>query len=199
MLEAYLAKKSPTQPIHWGNTDLKGIPIRFNGERLATLAGVDNEENQDLAAQMACLLHWKKLGADETALIELDTQIEELHQQHTEFDWTGIYALHEGKLHVLCFRGHATPHEVIEVNSGICGAAVNQNESINIADVSADARYLSCDFRTKSELVVPIRENGEAIAEIDIDSHHLDAFTPELQANVEQLAKDLSSIVVRCR
>jgi GAF domain-containing protein len=102
----------------------------------------------------------------------------------------------EGVLVLTAYRGAPTPHPIIAINKGICGAAVNENRTLNIPDVSLDPRYLSCDYRTRSEIVVPIRnKNGEAIGEIDIDSHLPNAFTESDQQKLEKLASELTSFL----
>ena len=45
-----------------------------------------------------------------------------------------------------------------------------------IPDVNKDSRYLSCFVSTKSEIVVPIKKEGDVVGEIDIDSNIPDAF-----------------------
>lgn len=149
---------------------------------------------ESLALQMALL--WKASNTE--AAIELDRFVEKLKGTNISYDWCGIYLLKEENLHLTAFRGAPTPHIVIKKSKGICGAAVMENQSLNIADVSVDPRYLSCDSRTKSELVVPIRnEAGEAIAEIDIDSHTLSAFDAAAVQKMEELAREVSALVLK--
>ncbi|HZB87186.1 MAG TPA: GAF domain-containing protein [Terracidiphilus sp.] len=107
------------------------------------------------------------------------------------YNWVGFYMLDPNDSSVLVlgpFRGAATEHVRIPVTEGICGAAVAQGSSIIIDDVTIDPRYLACSLETRSEIVVPIRANGEIIGEIDIDSHDPAAFGPEDQNFLEECA-----------
>lgn len=174
-------------------------PVVFDNIPLGTLF-VDGLKDSDraraegFAQQLACL--WRLPQTD--VAIELDQKVEALQERFEAFQWCGIYRLVEHTLYVTAFRGDATPHAIIPKNQGICGAAVTQNKTLNIEDVSKDPRYLSCDFRAKSELVVPIRNaSGVAIAEIDIDSHRLNAFTPSIISAVEEAAREVTPLVLK--
>lgn len=148
----------------------------------------------DLAAQMSCLLACKNLEA----AVLLDIEVANQKAAHADFNWYGIYRVEGSDLLLTSFRGAPSPHIKIPTDAGICGAAVRENRTLNIDDVGADPRYLSCSLETKSELVVPIRDSaGHAIAEIDIDAHKLSAFSPELVALVEGFAGRLMPLVVK--
>jgi|GEM_PF-1327535 len=148
----------------------------------------------DLAAQVACLLACKNIEA----AVLLDIEVANQKAAHADFNWYGIYRVEGSDLLLTSFRGAPSPHIKIPTNAGICGAAVKENRTLNIDDVKADPRYLSCSMETKSELVVPIRNNsGRAIAEIDIDAHKLSAFTPELVTLVENFADGLAPLILR--
>jgi L-methionine (R)-S-oxide reductase len=107
------------------------------------------------------------------------------------YNWVGFYMLDPQDSNVLVlgpFHGAPTEHVRIPVNEGICGAAVAQGETIVIDDVNADPRYLACSIETRSEIVVPIRVNGQIVGEIDIDSHDLQAFGEADRTFVEKCA-----------
>lgn len=109
----------------------------------------------------------------------------------TDYDWVGFYMLDPDDESVLVlgpFHGASTEHIRIPVSEGICGAAVAQGETVIVADVSADPRYLACSINTKSEIVVPIRAHGKIVGEIDIDSHTLNAFGSGDRDFVEECA-----------
>jgi L-methionine (R)-S-oxide reductase len=104
------------------------------------------------------------------------------------YTWVGVYILREGKLHVGPYVGKPTPHTVIDLNRGICGAAVVEGKTIIVDDVNADPRYLACSLETKSEIVVPLRVKGEIIGELDIDSDRRAAFTDDDRRLLEAAA-----------
>jgi GAF domain-containing protein len=65
---------------------------------------------------------------------------------------------------------------------------------MNVPDVSKAADYLACSSATRSELVVLIRRDDTIFAQIDIDSHQLDAFDPESVRLVEEVADWLAGV-----
>ena len=108
------------------------------------------------------------------------------------YTWVGFYFLQGDKLHVGPYVGKPTPHTVIELNSGICGAAVSEDKTIIVDDVNADPRYLACSLETKSEIVVPLRVQGKMVGELDIDSDRKAAFADDDRRLLEAAAEIIS-------
>jgi len=116
------------------------------------------------------------------------------------YNWTGFYMLDPGDTETLVlgpFHGAPTDHVRISVGQGICGAAVAQNDTVMVDDVSSDPRYLACSLETRSEIVVPIRANGVVVGEIDIDSHDLAAFSPQDKEFLEGCAAIVGGFLER--
>lgn len=112
----------------------------------------------------------------------------ELIQKHfPSYTWVGFYFLKDGRLHIGPYVGKPTPHTVIELNKGVCGAAVSRAETIIVDDVNSDPRYLACSLETKSEIVIPITVKGEIIGELDIDSDKLAAFVDDDRVLLEKV------------
>jgi GAF domain-containing protein len=112
------------------------------------------------------------------------------------YTWVGVYRIEGGDLVLQSWSGpSATQHTRIPIGSGICGAAVAEMTTIVVPDVNADPRYLQCFLNTRSEIVVPILRAGTALAEIDIDSDRVDAFTETDRTFLESVATDLASIL----
>jgi GAF domain-containing protein len=105
------------------------------------------------------------------------------------FNWTGFYLLRDGKLHVGPYVGPETPHKEIELNSGICGAAASQRESIIVPNVREDPRFLACSIQTRSEIVVPLIDGETVLGEIDIDSNQPNFFSSDDRRMLEEAAK----------
>lgn len=131
-----------------------------------------------------------RLAASGTAFDELLSRaVDLLHEAHPSFHWTGIYELFpDDTLRLGPFVGAPTDHVFISVGRGVCGSAVAEKRDKNIPDVSKEPNYLACSSATKSELVVLIRKGDAIFAQIDIDSHELDAFDPAAVEQVEQVA-----------
>jgi GAF domain-containing protein len=104
------------------------------------------------------------------------------------YTWVGIYLLDGNELVLGPFLGEPSPHTRIPLGRGICGAAASEKATIVVDDVNADPRYLACSVETRSEIVVPIMEDGEVLGEIDIDSDTPAAFGDADRRLLEQVA-----------
>ncbi|MCI0331042.1 MAG: GAF domain-containing protein [candidate division Zixibacteria bacterium] len=112
-----------------------------------------------------------------------------LKNNFPKYTWVGIYLMDGEKELVLGpFLGKPSPHTRIKIDSGICGAAAREKETVIVPDVSADSRYLACSMETKSEIVVPIMRNGKVFGEIDIDSDLRGAFDAGDRKLLEEIA-----------
>jgi len=105
-----------------------------------------------------------------------------------DYNWTGYYMIVGDHLEVGPYVGDETPHKKIELNAGICGAAVSQKQSIIVDDVHADSRFLACSIKTKSEIVVPLMDGDICLGEIDIDSNKPAFFTNDDKSMLEKIA-----------
>jgi putative methionine-R-sulfoxide reductase with GAF domain len=109
-------------------------------------------------------------------------------------DWIGIYykasyinGEESTDLVLGPYIGAATEHTRIPIDKGICGLALRDEVTANIADVKSHPEYISCSIETRSELVIPLKDKkGNFIAELDIDSHSPDAFTEQIQKQFEE-------------
>lgn len=117
-----------------------------------------------------------------------------LKRDFPKYNWVGIYLVEGNELVVHNYIGAPTPHTRIPIGQGICGAAVAEEQTIVVPDVSADSRYLACSIETKSEIVVPI-QGRRMYGEIDIDSHTPNAFHAYDQKLLEGMAKDLAEFL----
>src|SRR5215510_15442368 len=106
----------------------------------------------------------------------MDAAVRTLEREVPHYTWVGIYLLDGNELVLGPFLGKPSPHTRIPLGRGICGAAASEKATIVVDDVNADARYLACSIETKSEIVVPIMEDGDVLGEIDIDSDTRAAF-----------------------
>ena len=127
----------------------------------------------------------------------LEAAVQGVHQLDPRFHWTGIYELFpDDVLRLGPFIGAPTEHCFIGVGKGVCGSAVAEKRNMNIPDVSRHSNYLPCSSETKSELVVLIRTGDVIHAQIDIDSHQLNAFDDEAVAAVQKVADWLARAYV---
>ncbi|MBN2280890.1 MAG: GAF domain-containing protein [Candidatus Marinimicrobia bacterium] len=99
-----------------------------------------------------------------------------LHNKMDHFFWTGYYRLIDGELTVTSYQG-SVACLVLAKNTGVCWAGINQGKSIVVEDVENFPGHIACDSRSKSEIVVPVRnQTGEIVGVFDIDSKDIGAF-----------------------
>ena len=112
--------------------------------------------------------------------------------QHLEdINWTGFYLL-EGKTLVLGpFQGKPACIE-IPLGKGVCGTAVAQSATVRVEDVHDFPGHIACDSASRSEIVIPLRVDGEIIGVLDIDSPVLNRFSQEDQKHLEMFAEILA-------
>src|SRR5215212_4097472 len=132
--------------------DLRGVPLAAAYDELriqtdAVLEGID-----DTVAAMATI----------SALI------------HNAFGhlWTGFYRVVEpGRLlRVGPYQGTLGCME-IQFGKGVCGTAAAEGQTVIVEDVNAFPGHITCDARSRSEIVVPVFDSrNELIAVLDIDS-----------------------------
>ena len=78
----------------------------------------------------------------------------------------------------------------IEFGKGVCGTAAARGETVLVEDVEAFPGHITCDARSRSEIVVPVFGPGrQLIAVLDIDSDRVAAFDDEDRAGLERLVR----------
>ena len=118
--------------------------------------------------------------------------VQALKSAHPDYTWVGIYLLYSNELVLGPYVGKPSPHTHIPLGRGICGAAAAEKATIIVDDVNADPRYLACSIETKSEIVVPIMQNGDVLGELDIDSDRHAAFNEDDKVLLERVAERLA-------
>ena len=108
-------------------------------------------------------------------------------QAMEDINWVGFYLMEDGKLVLGPFQGKPACIE-IALCRGVCGAAVTTGETQLVPDVHAFPGHIACDAASRSEVVVPIRANGEIVAVLDVDSPIPGRFTEADRTGLEQLA-----------
>lgn len=109
-------------------------------------------------------------------------------------NWAGFYLMRDGKLVLGPFQGKAACTE-IAVGKGVCGTAVLENRILRVPDVHKFPGHIACDSASNSEIVIPLRKNGEIIGVLDIDSPLFDRFSKEDQTGLELFAAVLERLI----
>ena len=120
-----------------------------------------------------------------------------LENKVSYYDWVGFYFKNGDKneLKLAQYTGEETEHTIIPFGKGICGQVAVSNKNFVVQDVSEQDNYISCGWKVKSEIVIPIFVNNENIGQIDIDSHTANIFTEKDEQLLEYICKKVASIL----
>jgi len=102
--------------------------------------------------------------------------------------WTGFYrVVAPGLLRVGPYQGMLGCLE-IPFGKGVCGAAAAQERSVIVADVSAFPGHIACDGRSRSEIVLPVKDRKGTLAGVfDVDSDRVSTFDEADEAGLAQI------------
>jgi len=119
-----------------------------------------------------------------------------LRDQVDHYDWVGFYLVDDSRrmLHLGPYDGAPTRHVEIPFGQGVCGLAAEKRRALMVPDVAKVVNYLSCSPRVQSEFVVPVFLEGKMAAELDIDSHTLDAFGEQDKKFLESVAEIVAGL-----
>ena len=117
-----------------------------------------------------------------------------LWEQLEDINWAGFYLVKGDILVLGPFQGKlACIH--IEKGKGVCGTAWASDSTQLVPDVHKFPGHIACDSASNSEVVVPVRRDGEVVAVIDIDSPSFERFTAEDARGLELIAEVLGRSV----
>ena len=102
------------------------------------------------------------------------------------FFWVGFYLVKGEELVLGPFQGPIACTR-IRRGKGVCGTSWASAATILVPDVEAFPGHIACSSDSKSEIVVPILNNGLVVAVLDVDSDRLDDFDQDDQTALEQL------------
>lgn len=107
-------------------------------------------------------------------------------------NWAGFYLLRGGVLVLGPFQGRPACVR-IAIGDGVCGTAVATGATQVVPDVHAFPGHIACDARSRSEIVVPLRDpSGTIVGVLDLDSPELGTFDDRDRDGLEALAADLA-------
>lgn len=109
-----------------------------------------------------------------------------------DINWAGFYLLEGDKLVLGPFQGKVACVE-IAIGRGVCGTAVAENATQLVPNVHAFPGHIACDGASNSEIVIPLRNNGEVVGVLDIDSPVFDRFSEADKSGLEMFAEILQS------
>lgn len=123
-----------------------------------------------------------------------------IYETLPDLNWAGFYFLQGRELVLGPFQGKVACVR-IALGQGVCGTAAERTEAVVVADVHAFPGHIACDAASRSEIVVPLIQNGRLLGVLDLDSPLLARFDHDdlagLTAAVDLLLQhtDLTRIV----
>ena len=113
-----------------------------------------------------------------------------------DINWAGFYLTQTnettGKEYLLLgpFQGK-TACIRIPSGRGVCGTALATGEIQLVKDVHEFPGHIACDSASNSEIVLPIRKNGNIVSVLDIDSPIVARFDEEDREGLQKLVEIL--------
>ncbi|MCX4025280.1 GAF domain-containing protein [Endozoicomonas sp. SM1973] len=163
--------------------------------QLEPLSSVDNDKNNKTESYQQLLEQVKSLTQSEPNIIANLANISSLlFWQLTDINWAGFY-LNEGNQLVLGpFQGKPACIR-IPVGKGVCGVAAATGEVQRVANVHHFTGHIACDANTNSEIVLPLKKQGQVKAVLDIDSPVFDRFDEQDQEGLLAIVSYIESLI----
>ena len=117
-----------------------------------------------------------------------------LFERLENINWAGFYLMQDGQLVLGPFQGRPAC-TLIAVGRGVCGTAVAENAVQRVPDVHLFPGHIACDSASASELVIPLRRDGQVVGVLDLDSPIKDRFSPDDQAGLEAFAAIVEKLI----
>lgn len=139
----------------------------------------------------------RALIQDESNVIANLSNVSALLNAHfDQINWVGFYLWdnQDQELVLGPFQGKVACNR-IPMGRGVCGSALQQQQTLIVPDVHAFAGHIACDSASRSEIVVPIIIDGHPFGVLDIDAPVTDRFTPEDQALLEACIDELKNVI----
>src|ERR1700760_1757156 len=139
-------------------------------EDLTIIQSTDKQaQYQSLIPQIEALI------AGESDLVANMANISAALKEQFKWFWVGFYLVKNGELVLGPFQGPVACTRIAK-GKGVCGAAWEQAKTLVVPDVDAFPGHIACSSLSRSEIVLPLFNNGEVWAVLDVDSEELAMF-----------------------
>jgi len=149
-------------------------------EDLTILKGSKEEEYQSLLPQIKGLL------TGETDLVANMANIAAALKEQFQWFWVGFYVVKNNELVLAPFQGPVGCTR-IQKGKGVCGTSWQRAETLIVADVAKFTGHIACNSLSKSEIVVPVKRNGQVVAVLDVDSEAYNFFDDTDKKYLEEI------------
>ncbi|MNL04449.1 Free methionine-R-sulfoxide reductase [compost metagenome] len=139
-------------------------------EDLVIVTNVDKEiQYQSLIPQITALI-----SGEEDQIANMANIAAALKEQFGWL-WVGFYLVKNNELVLGPFQGPVACTR-IQKGKGVCGAAWQQEEILIVPDVEAFPGHIACSSASRSEIVLPVFDQGKVAGVLDVDSEYLSHF-----------------------
>jgi putative methionine-R-sulfoxide reductase with GAF domain len=108
-------------------------------------------------------------------------QLVEMIRTARDYRWVGVYKIIKDEFVIMAETGtDPATYARFPITQGLCGAALDSGKPVIVGDVSKDLRYLPTFHTTRSEIIVPMRnDHRHVLGMLDAESDKLNAFADE--------------------
>lgn len=115
-----------------------------------------------------------------------------LWQGLKDINWAGFYLMDESKEELVLGPFQGLPACIrIPLGRGVCGTAAQERRTLVVPDVHAFPGHIACDAASRSEIVVPMMQDGRLVGVLDIDSPLTDRFQDTDREALEKMVEAL--------
>lgn len=111
-----------------------------------------------------------------------------IYQELPALNWVGFYFVEGEQLVLGPFQGKPAC-VTIALGRGVCGTAAASGANQRVEDVHRFEGHIVCDSASRSELVIPLFENGRVFGVLDLDSPRLARFDAADEDGIAGLAR----------
>lgn len=149
-------------------------------EDLTIVIGTKQEQYEALIPQIKGLLE------GENDLVANLANVAAALKEQFNWLWVGFYLVKNDELVLGPFQGPVACTR-IKKGRGVCGTSWAQQKTLIVPDVEKFPGHIACSSASRSEIVIPILQQNEVVAVLDVDSTELNTFDTTDQTYLEQI------------
>ena len=151
-------------------------------EDLIIIKGTRKEQYHSLIQQLQGLL------AGEDDLVANLANVSAALKQQFDWLWVGFYLVKKYELILGPFQGPVACTRISK-GRGVCGTSWAKAQTLIVADVENFPGHIACSSASRSEIVIPIMQDGEVVGVLDADSTELNHFDETDAQYLEQIVQ----------
>jgi sigma-B regulation protein RsbU (phosphoserine phosphatase) len=148
-----------------------------------------------------------EIGEEVNASLDVDEVLARtaaLIKRHIDYEIFGVLMVEGNGAYLKHRFSIGYPRELAEnlripIGQGITGTAAATGRPVRVSDVSEHPSYIDAIENVRSEMAVPLMLQGKCVGVLDIQSRHLDYFTPDQQSILTLLASRLAVAIENAR